>query len=251
MSVLSGDVLVAHCDWSTAPGKQWLAVERIDADGGAIAESSQRVGDATTLLDRLRRRADGSAVLVGFDFPIGIPNAYAQRAGIEAFPGFLRTLAAGGHARFFEAAAHPTGISVDRPFCPAAPGSSKQQHLVEALGVGCIDDLRRVCERPSGGRRAAAPLFWLVGAAQVGRAALSGWREVLIPAVHPGREVRFWPFDGELPALLVPGGVVVAETYPAEFYQHLQASPVLEASDHAAGERRPARRWRQRPTTSG
>jgi hypothetical protein len=225
MAARSGDVLVAHCDWSTVDRKQWLAVGRVDADGGAIAEGPERVGDAATLIDRLRQRANGSAVLVGFDFPIGVPTAYAQRAGIGAFPGFLSALAAGDRPHFFDVAAHPTDISVDRPFYPAIPGRSKQQHLVDALGVGGMDDLRRVCERPSGGRRAAAPLFWLVGAAQVGKAALSGWCEVLIPALHRGRGVSMWPFEGELAPLLDRRAVVIVETYPAEFYGHLQAQP--------------------------
>ena len=224
MAALPDDVLVAHCDWGTAARKRWLAVGRVDADGGAVGEAPEPVGDATTLLDRLQRRADGSPVLVGFDFPIGVPNAYAERAGIGSFPDFLRALAAGDRLVFFDVAAHATDISVDRPFYPAAPGSSRQQHLIDALGVGGIDDLRRVCERPGGGRRAAAPLFWLVGAAQVGRAALSGWREVLAPALDRGG-VGMWPFDGTLAALLDQREVVMVETYPAEFYGHLQAQP--------------------------
>lgn len=225
MAAVSGDVLVAHCDWSVAAGKRWMAVGRLDVDGGAIAEAPERVGDPATLIERLRRRANGSTVLVGLDFPIGVPTAYAKRAGIGSFPGFLRALTAGNREQFFEVAAHPTDISVERPFYPAAPGSSKQQHLVDVLGVGGIDDLRRVCERSGGGRRAAAPLFWLVGAAQVGRAALSGWREVLIPALHQGHGVTMWPFDGELAPLLDRGEVVIVETYPAEFYGHFQAHP--------------------------
>ncbi len=225
MAAVSGDVLLAHCDWGTAAGKRWLAVGRIDVDGAAIAEAPERVGDPTTLLERLRRRANGSTVLIGFDFPIGVPNAYAERAGIRSFPGFLSALTAGDRASFFEVAAHPTDISVERPFYPAAPGSSKQQHLVDALGVRDIDDLRRVCEHPGAGRRAAAPLFWLVGAAQVGRAALSGWRDVLIPALQQGRGVTMWPFDGELAALLDRREVVIVETYPAEFYGHFHARP--------------------------
>jgi hypothetical protein len=34
-------------------------------------------------------------------------------------------------------------------------------------------------------------------------------------------EVAIWPFAGPLQDLLVPWRVVVAETYPAEFYNHL------------------------------
>ena len=38
------------------------------------------------------------------------------------------------------------------------------------------------------------------------------------PALRGGGPVSLWPFDGALPSLLVPGNVVVAETYPAECY---------------------------------
>ena len=53
---------------------------------------------------------------------------------------------------------------------------------------------------------------------QVGKAAIIGWRDVLAPALLDGGPVSLWPFDGALPSLLVPGNVVIAETYPAECY---------------------------------
>jgi hypothetical protein len=52
----------------------------------------------------------------------------------------------------------------------------------------------------------------------VGKAALAGWRELLIPAL--GR-LAIWPFDGPLFPLLASGRTVVAETYPGEVYHHL------------------------------
>jgi hypothetical protein len=45
---------------------------------------------------------------------------------------------------------------------------------------------------------------------------------MLGPALNetpPG--ISIWPFSGQLGDLLHPGQTVIAETYPAEFYQHL------------------------------
>jgi hypothetical protein len=61
-------------------------------------------------------------------------------------------------------------------------------------------------------------VFWTVGAKQLGKAALSGWRDILIPA--RARGARLWPFDGTLSS---PSShaLTLAETYPAEVYRHL------------------------------
>jgi len=67
-------------------------------------------------------------------------------------------------------------------------------------------------------RKAAECLFFTLGGAQVGRAAISGWRELLQPSLD---RLRLWPFDGPLPSLLAQTGFVVAEIYPAEAYGHL------------------------------
>jgi hypothetical protein len=86
------------------------------------------------------------------------------------------------------------------------------------LDLICIDDLRRKCELASGARRAACPLFWTLGANQVGRAATIGWRDLLSPALNNIPNVKLWPFDGSLADLLKPGNTVIVETYPAEYY---------------------------------
>ncbi len=107
-----------------------------------------------------------------------------------------------------------------RPFYPARPGGKRREHLLSALGIA---DLRRQCDRATTTRRAAAELFWTVGAQQVGKAAISGWRELLAPAVKLGDLVplSLWPFSGAFGVLLLPGRVVACEAYPAEFYGHL------------------------------
>lgn len=85
------------------------------------------------------------------------------------------------------------------------------------MGLTRDDDLRRCCERDA----SAQALFWLVGAKQVGRAAISGWRDLLAPALVSSQKLSIWPFHGPLFDLLERPGIVVAETYPAAMYQHL------------------------------
>lgn len=100
-----------------------------------------------------------------------------------------------------------------------------------------MDDLRRQCERSGTdevGRthRAACPLFWTMGGQQVGKAAILGWKEVLVPALHNSSlRPALWPFDGDLEELIRSKRLVIAETYPAEFYYHLG----VRFSTHKAG----------------
>jgi hypothetical protein len=97
---------------------------------------------------------------------------------------------------------------------------------LEALGLNEIDDLRRECEKKHAGRRAACSLFWTLGANQVGKGAIVGWRDVVAPALNNGKDVFLWPFDGDLIDLLQPGKIVVVETYPAEFYGWFLQDPL-------------------------
>ena len=163
-------------------------------------------------------------MLVGFDFPIGVPAAYAERTGIVSFKDVLPQLGRGAWDRFFEPAERPEDISLRRPFYPRRPGGTKQEHLRRGLGLDA-GALFRDCDRATGARRAAAPLFWTLGAQQVGRAAIVGWRDVLQPGLDdPRLDVALWPFDGPLDELVAPGRIVVAEAYPTEFYGHLGVS---------------------------
>jgi hypothetical protein len=94
-----------------------------------------------------------------------------------------------------------------------------QQHLLQGLGIDTVEALRRQCEHRTPTRPAACPLFWTLGANQVGKAAISGWQEVILPARRRG--ARLWPFDGRLAELARSGVPVLAETYPAEAYRHV------------------------------
>lgn len=201
------------------------------ADGQYQAVPPGLVGDLSTLMARLKAMAGpGNTVFVGFDFPIGLPLAYARKTGIKDFLTILPQLGQGAWVEFYRPAETPGQIHIHRPFYPLRSGSARQSHLVSGLGMASMDDLRRQCELPwsAGGlsRRAACPLFWTLGGQQVGKAAITGWRDVLAPALQQQEALSIWPFSGRLEQLLshpIDGHanrVVIAETYPAEFYTH-------------------------------
>lgn len=214
-----GPALVAHADWSVDAKKRWMAVAVREGDAWRLGPP-EPVGGLDRLFPRLRDRARGGPVLAGFDFPIGLPAAYARTAGIDDFPGLLRGL--GADAAFWRVCETAGEIGPDRPFYPHRPGGTRQAHLLHGLGLSSMDDLRRRCERTTPDRPAACPLFWTLGGNQVGKAAITGWRDLIGPALHdPAPDIALWPFDGYLVDLLRPGRLVVTETYPAEFYRHL------------------------------
>lgn len=211
-------VLVAHADWSVDRRKRWIALAELQPNGDYRATLPQPAGAAPTLLYRLYSLApETRPVLAGFDFPIGLPVAYAQRAGIDAFLPYLPRFGQGQWSDFYQVAETAAQIGLRRPFYPYRPGGTSIQHLISGLGLSSRRELYRVCDWAHAGRQAAAPLFWTLGAQQVGKAAITGWRDMLAPALQDSAlPLSIWPFAGELPALLQAGGVVVAETYPAE-----------------------------------
>jgi len=101
--------------------------------------------------------------------------------------------------------------------------------LFRGHGVSSLEPLLRRCDRGGNGQKQACCLFWTLGGNQVGKAAIIGWRDLLAPAIQ---NVSLWPFDGPLPSLLLPGNVVVAETYPAECYGWFSKEPLGSKSDH-------------------
>ncbi len=175
--------------------------------------------DAGLFALSLLSAAEGGA-LVGFDFPIGLPLRYARRAGISRFLEVLPRFGEGEWAHFYDVAARADEISLHRPFYPASPGGKLRADLTTALG---ISDLRRQCDYRTAERRAAAELFWTIGAQQVGKAAISGWKEILAPALKMPDYVplAIWPFSGAFDSLLKPGWIVACEAYPGEYYAHL------------------------------
>ena len=206
-------MLIAHADWSLHPGKRWLAIAS-RTDDGWRAEAPVPVGDLPSLILMLRERAGEAPVLLGIDTPIGLPIAYAERAGITSFRDFLANdLGHGEWSDFASVATHHGQISRRRPFYPFAPGGKLLQHLLDGLGLVEAKQLRRVCELVS--IEKPGILFWTLGVNQTGKAALLAWTELIRPALADDPSVKLWPFDGEMPELIAPGTTVIVETYPA------------------------------------
>lgn len=211
------DILV-HADWSVSPKKRWAA--RAEWAAGWKLTSVEPVGPTAAFLGDLLTAASTHRVLAGFDFPIGLPNRYGEKTGEADFSALLRRIGTGRWSDFADVARMADEISIERPFYPARSlkGVTRDE-LIRGLGVPRFDDLFRQCERGTGGRRAACPIFWTLGGQQVGKGALSGWVEVVKPAQAGGASV--WPFDGSLQHLSQEPGLVIAETYPAEAYGHV------------------------------
>ena len=215
--------LIAHADWGTAPGKRQLAMARLLPGGAgyqvvsvAPAPTGQRPqGD---LFQYLRAAAEPGQAVIGFDFPVGLPIAYAKAAGISSFPEFLDAFGSPPPPwqEFATIARQRDEITLQRPFYPDRPGGTRRGHLYLALGL-TAEQLRRRCEGTD-----AEILFWTLGGKQAGKGALAGWH-LLAAARHRAPGIALWPFDGPLPGLLAGGGrTVVAETYPREFYQYIR-----------------------------
>jgi hypothetical protein len=210
------DVIAAHADWSIDPRKRWVAIARRKGDGWR-AEAPRPVGDPASLVAALL--AEGVPLALGLDLPLGLPRAYAAGCPEPGFPEFLRGLAT--TPEFFDVNPGLDTIGRARPFYPArgVKGMTRAAHAT-ALGFDGPSGLSRWCDRATTERPAGAPLFWTLGANQSGKAAISAWRDWLVPALVAGAPLRLWPFEGALHSLLAPGVAVLAEVYPAEALRH-------------------------------
>jgi len=101
---------------------------------------------------------------------------------------------------------------------PSAHGGTARVHLFDALGISGASSLLRVCERATADRQAACMLFWTLGGNQVGKGAISGWGEIIVPRLD---EIGLWPFDGNLAELAGSKPVIVTETYPGDVYRQI------------------------------
>lgn len=201
--------LVVHADWGTDPRKRVVAVARLTA--GCYQIVSLAAAPDGDLLADLAEQHRPARALVGFDFPIGLPRAYAAAVKEPSFPEFLGQLGAAPWLEFERVAGQPAEISLLRPFYPARPGGTRRQHLYDGLGLSARQ-VRRRCDGSD-----AETLFWTLGGKQAGKAALHGWRMLR----HSSAGFVLWPFAGPLDSLLAgPAQFVVAETYPREFYQY-------------------------------
>lgn len=187
---------IVAIDWGSAPHKrqQCRAVLRGNT---YVVHPPAPVGDPAAL-------ALPPGGLAAFDCPLGLPAHYAARARLASFRDALTRFGRGRFGRFWEPAAVPADIALGRPFYPASPRGARRRHAPGLFGPRGL----RACDVAAN----AAPIFWLVGPRQVGRSAITVWRNVLLPRLPA---IALWPFDGKLPALLASGRPVVAEMYPA------------------------------------
>lgn len=207
--------LVLAADWSTGEGKRWMARAELQPGGAYLVFPPEPVGEVTTLVRRIAAQCppNGTALL-GFDFPIGLSEAYARSVGLPDFREALPQLGTGPWADFYHVSDLPSRHQPFYPRSAGAKGAHSPKTLIHALGMEGPPDLMRRCDRLAG----AAPLFYTLGGKQVGRAAIVGWRDVLAPSLN---QLKIWPFAGELSALLRAPGMVAAEVYPAAGYVHL------------------------------
>ncbi|REC96033.1 DUF429 domain-containing protein [Kushneria indalinina] len=208
---IAGIERLLHADWSLSPSKRWYAqAHRIN--GQWQVSDPVRIGDVHTWRDEVLMAPVHGTTLAGFDFPIGVPEQWAMQAGVTDFRAWLEALDMPRWQYFFDTASTPKEISLTRPFYPhRARQGMRQSDLTRALNVEDFDALRRECERDMPGRR-PCPLFWTLGANQVGKAAQAGWREVIMPALDQG--AALWPFDGTLAALAQENHCILCETWP-------------------------------------
>jgi hypothetical protein len=217
--------LIAHADWSKDPAKRWVAVAAQQPGSRWLVSELFTPGDVSRLFPQLKSLlAQPGCILAGFDFPIGLPSAYAVMAGVTDFLSALSIFGHGPWVHFYSPADDPSQISLHRPFYPSRPGHSRRSHLEQGLQLA-FSQLSRLCEISHNNRRAACPLFWTMGSQQVGKAAIAGWKSLLVPALNDHNlHLHLWPFSGPLQECCLPGHIVAVETYPDEFYSRLGLS---------------------------
>ena len=238
--------LVAHADWSANPEKRWCCVAVRDRRDIYRVEAPVPVGPLGDFFAALRARADRRArMLVGFDFPLGLPRAYARAAGIRSFRAFLDQAGRGRFRAFYAVAESPGEIALERPFFPARSGRKGefgQRQLLAGLGFKDKAGLYRTVDFGRGYRPDAAATFWTLGPKQVGKATIAGWRDLIAPALRADAAIALWPFDGRFADCLASAALTLVEAYPAEYYRHLDLPLV-----RAGSKRDPAARRRQAP----
>ena len=92
---MTSPATVVHADWSKSPRKRWVAVASRGVRGQWLARGPVRATAGTDLLAAVHADDAPRPVVIGFDFPIGIPHAYAAAADIASFPHWLTGLGAG------------------------------------------------------------------------------------------------------------------------------------------------------------
>src|SRR5438094_9646269 len=85
--------VVYHADWGGKAEKRWCARATLGTDGRHTALTAEPVGTPALLIEKSREVAgETGCVFAGFDFPIGVPASFAERAGISSFRTMLPIL---------------------------------------------------------------------------------------------------------------------------------------------------------------
>ena len=125
------------------------------------------VRNPALLIGNLRKEAgETRCAFAGFDFPIGVPAFYAERAGISSFRTLLPNLGSGEWKDFYSVCDKPGQISVHRPFyLNGAYKGRRKEDLFRAHGVSSVKALLRRCERGGNGQEQACYLTrtWKLG----------------------------------------------------------------------------------------
>lgn len=230
------EMIIVHCDWSVDQKKRWMAIAT-RRNGSWFINQPEPVGESRDFFQRLRlRNKQADTLLVGFDFPIGVPASYGTLTGSYCFKSFLPLLGKGDWKNWFEVCSETAQITINQPFYPRRPGGTKRIHLEERLGLD-FNSLLRVCERATPNRQAACSLFWTLGGNQVGKGAISGWRELLQPNLS---QLAIWPYDGTLEFLTKNRHTIIVETYPGDVYSQISLPPKKEWSKRKHAGRRTA-----------
>ena len=120
---------VVHADWGTAAAKRVAATAELH-DGAYRAPPPVPIRDAGGLIERMGvRHQSGESVLLGFDFPIGVPRAYAKLVGFENFANWFRALDL--DSPFFEVAADLAQVPA---LARSSPHRSPRRPLVSRHG---------------------------------------------------------------------------------------------------------------------
>jgi hypothetical protein len=201
-----------------------MCIANKSSKGWSIDELDD-AGNTSTLLASTRQQLnDNHRVIIGFDFPIGFPETFGLRTGFSGFLDALPNLGRGNWSNFFTKTDDASLVCIQRPFYPRTgkpAGSTSAEKQEKALGIPRSQLFRR-CELQTYNRTKASPLFWTIGAKQVGTAAMSGWQEILKPLLDDKqRKFKIWPFEGSLESILKSDCDIVVETYPGEAYNHI------------------------------
>ena len=98
--------LLIHADWSVNARKRWAATAARHDDAWTV-EAPKLVGPVTAFLDNVFLTAERQRVLLGFDFPIGVPSSYGRQTGFRNFRQLLPALGEGVWSHFFDVARLP------------------------------------------------------------------------------------------------------------------------------------------------